>query len=33
MMMVDIDSNCIFYDSLLNKTFEELIVSPSDELK
>lgn len=29
-MLVDIDSNSIFFDSLLNKTFEELIVSPSD---
>lgn len=29
LVMVDIDSNTILYDPLLNKTFEELIFSPS----
>lgn len=30
LMLVDIDSNSIFYDPLLNNDFEKLIVSPSD---
>jgi hypothetical protein len=29
LILVDLDSNSIFYDPLLNQTFEQLIVSPS----
>lgn len=29
LILVDVDSNTIFYDPLLNKIFEEVITSPS----
>ena len=33
LILVDIDTNTIFYDPLLNRTFEGMIVEPSKQLR